>query len=313
MNAPLRQRRHERGVALITALLVVAVIAIVATQMTARQSLDVRRTANVLNGDRAYVFALGVESWASHMLARDKRDSSNDHPEETWATQLPPISVEGAVVGGRIEDLQGRFNLNNLIKGNEPSALDVERYRRLLETLGLDPGLAEALVDWIDADQETRFPGGAEDAEYMRADIPRRAANRLLTSASELLLMQGYTREVYTALAPYVVALPERTDINVNTASIPVLRCIAAGVTEADAKALIDARGKQGFANINDFVQHDALAGRDRQVAGLGIASRYFLLQAQTQFGKRTLTLYSVLARNDQGAVKTLMRGQGAI
>lgn len=306
-------RSSQRGVALITALLVVAVIAIVAVNMTARQGLDVRRTANVLNGDRAYVFALGVESWAAHVLARDKRDSSNDHPQEDWATQLPPISVEGAMVAGGIEDLQGRFNLNDLVKDNEPSMLDLERYRRLLEVLGLDPGLAEPVMDWIDADQETRFPGGAEDSEYMRTPMPHRAANRMLASASELLLIQGYTPEIYAMLAPYVIALPERTAINVNTASVPVLRSIAAGVTEEDAKALIDARGTKGFANVNDFVQHDALAGRGPKAEGLSVDSRYFLLHADTQFGQRTLRLFSVLARNDQGAVRTLLRGQGAI
>src|SRR3569623_366557 len=225
VRAPIKNVRYctatnsgERGVALITAVLITAVIAVAAVAMAAQQKLDVRRTANMIDGERAYVFALGVESWVQQVLARDRRDNQTDHLGEAWAKQLPAITVEGAVLAGRLEDLQGRFNLNNLVDKDKVSAVDVARFQRLLTSLAIDPNISNAVVDWIDPDADTTYPDGAEDAEYLRATPPYRAANRPMASASELLLVRGVTSEIYLKLAPVVAALPGRTAINVNTA-----------------------------------------------------------------------------------------------
>ncbi len=303
--------KAQAGVALITAVLIAAVIAVIAMSMAAEQKLDVRRTANVIEGERAYVFALGVESWVGQILARDKRDNQTDHLGEPWALQLPPITVEGAVVGGRIEDLQGRFNLNNLLDNDKPSLLDVQRFQNLLTVLGLDPNLSNALLDWLDADADVTFPGGAEDGEYLRAATPYRAANRAMLSPSELLLVQGVTAAIYQQLAPLVSALPGRADINVNTAPKEVLMALAANISDADAEALLKAREDEGFASVAEFAQHPALAARGVDVAGLSVASDYFLLDGATQFGRGKIRLYSLLHRAGGGA-RVLARGQGA-
>jgi general secretion pathway protein K len=304
--------QSQRGVALITAVLITAVIAIAAVAMAAQQTLAVRRTANIIDGDRAYVFALGVETWAQQMLMRDKRDNQIDSLGEDWAQHLPPIAVEGAVVTGHIEDMQGLFNLNNLIDAKgKLSPLDMQRFQLLLSELNLDPNLADAVVDWIDPDSDVTQPGGAEDAEYMRAQTPYRAANRLFVSPSELLVVKGFTADIFQKLAPYVTALPVRTAINVNTAPKEVLMALASGITDSDAQELVDARGDKGFANLGDFLQQQALAGRGIKQDGLSVASDFFLLDAATQFGRGRTHLYSVMARNATGVV-TISRGQGA-
>jgi general secretion pathway protein K len=305
-------RQEEKGVALITAVLITAVIAIAAVAMAAQQTLDVRRTANIIDSDRAYVFALGVESWAKQMLMRDKHNNQIDSLGEDWAQHLPPITVEGAVVTGHIEDMQGLFNLNNLIDaGGKVSPLDMQRFQLLLSELALDPTLAGAVVDWLDPDSDVTQPGGAEDAEYMHADIPYRAANRPFTSPSELLLVKGFTADIYQKLAPYVTALPVRTAINVNTAPKEVLVALAIGITDSDAQQLLDARGDEGFANVADFLQQKGLAGRGVNQQGLSVASDHFLLDAVTQFGHGQTHLYSVLERSTSGVV-TISRGLGA-
>jgi general secretion pathway protein K len=302
----------QRGVALITAVLITAVIAIAAVAMAAQQTLDVRRTANIIDSDRAYVFALGVESWAQQVLMRDRRNSQTDSLGEDWALHLPPITVEGAVVAGHIEDMQGRFNLNNLIdKNGKASSLDVQRFQQLLTVTGLDPSLSDAVVDWIDPDSDTTQPDGAEDAEYMRATVPYRAANRLFTSPSELMLVKGFTAENYQKLAPYVTALPVRTSINVNTAPKEVLMALANGITDSDAEQLMDARGDKGYTTLGDFLQQQVLAGRGIKQDGLSVASDYFLLDAATQFGDGQTHLFSIMARSPTG-VETILRGQGA-
>ena len=82
--------QRQRGVALITALLIVALATIAAVAMASRQQLDVRRTANILDGDQAFFYALGVESWARRILVRDQRDGQIDHPGEDWAQLSTP-------------------------------------------------------------------------------------------------------------------------------------------------------------------------------------------------------------------------------
>lgn len=296
---------------MITAVLITATIAIAAVAMAARQTLDVRRTSNIINGDRSYVFALGVESWAMQILMRDKRDNRTDSLKEDWALRLPPISVEGAVVTGHIEDMQGRFNLNNLLKDNKVSPLDMQRFQRLLMIVGLDPALADAVVDWIDPDSDVTQPAGAEDPQYLRADIPYRAANRPFVSASELLLVQGFTAEAYKTLQPFVAALPVRTTINVNTAPKEVLMALADNINENDAQQLIDGRGDKGYDSLNVFVQHKVLAGRGVTEEGLSVATDFFLLDAATKFDRAQTHLYSLLARGNTG-VNVVYRGQGA-
>jgi general secretion pathway protein K len=311
MRYSISARRRNQGVALITAVLITAAIAIAAVAMAAQQNLDVRRTANIIDGDRSYVFALGVESWAMQILIRDRRDNQTDNLHEDWASQLPPISVEGAVVTGHIEDMQGRFNLNNLIKDGKLSPLDMERFQRLLTIVGLDPNLADAVVDWIDADSDVTQPAGAEDPQYLRADVPYRAANRLMVSISELLLVQGFTADVYRKIEPFVCALPARTAINVNTTSKEVLMSLADNINENDAQQLIDDRGDKGYASLDTFLQDKALAGRGVKQDGLSVASDYFLLDAATKFDRAQTHLYSLLARSTTG-INVIYRGQGA-
>ena len=105
----------QRGVALVTALLVVSLVTVAAVAMATRQQVDVRRTANLLHGEQAYAHAVSAESWARVVLRRDAKDNDYDVLEDEWATALPPIAVEGGLVSGRVEDRQGRFNLNNLV------------------------------------------------------------------------------------------------------------------------------------------------------------------------------------------------------
>jgi general secretion pathway protein K len=298
-------------VALITAVLITAAIAIAAVAMAAQQTLDTRRTANIIDGDRSYVFALGVESWAMQILLRDRSNNQTDNLHEDWALRLPPITVEGAVVTGHIEDMQGRFNLNNLVNGDKVSPLDMQRFQRLLTVLGFDPNLADAVVDWIDPDSDVTQPAGAEDAQYLRAAVPYRAANRPFVSPSELLLVQGFTADVYQKLAPFIAALPARTAINVNTAPKELLMALADSITDDDAQQLLDARGDSGFASVDAFVAQQAVAGRGAKPEGLSVATDYFLLDAATQFGRGQTHLYSLLARN-AGGINVVYRGQGA-
>ena len=107
-------RKSDRGVALITAMLISALATIVAANLAWESALDVRRTTIILNRDQAMQVALGAESWIIGILHQDKEDSQTDHLGEIWATDLPGLPIEGGEVFGSVQDLQGRFNVNKI-------------------------------------------------------------------------------------------------------------------------------------------------------------------------------------------------------
>lgn len=308
-------KSSQSGVALITALLVTAIVVVIAVSMASRQQLDIRRSANVLEGDQAYLFALGVESWALAVLAQDGRDNKSDNLGEAWATMLPPIDVEGGKVAGRLEDMQARFNLNSLVNGGTPSRSNMLRFERLLRALQLDPVLAQAVVDWIDPDSERISLDGAEDADYLLRTPPYRAANAPLASVSELRLIKGFTAEAVTRLAPFVAALPTHiVNININTARPEVLMVLADNLSKTDAEGMVRDRGLKGYPNIQQFTDSPMVKSRNIRQEGTSVSSDYFLLDAAAQYGRGQTQLYSLIERiTTDGKVRVVMRGQGAL
>lgn len=308
---PARNPRRQAGVALIMAIMVVALATIAAAAMASRQQLDVRRTANLLDSDQAYAYALAVEGWARMILARDARDNQTDHLDEVWAQRLPPIGVAGGQIDGYVADLQGRFNLNNLVGADgQVSTADFAYFQRLLRALGIDDQLALAILDWLDADFDTRFPAGAEDDFYLSTPTPYRAANRPLQSVSELRLIRGVDAETWRRLAPFVTALPGRTAINVNTAAAPLLQAIAEGLTTQDGEQLVEKRPADGYASVDLLLQDEIFAGKELDDGGLTVVSQFFLVRSDVRVGTARAQVYSIVQRNADQLV-TLARTQG--
>jgi len=301
-----------RGAALITAVLVTALVTITAAAMATRQQLDIRRSANLINSDQAWLYSLGMEAWAIQILARDRLDNATDHLGEDWATTIAPIEIEGGALAGKILDLQGRFNLNSLINDNQVDTEQLQRYQLMLRMLDLDPNLAAPLLDWLDADPDPGIPDGAEDIEYLGRKPAYRAANGPLFSPADLLHVSGYTREVVAALTPLISTLPEATDINVNTAPAVVLRGLSDKMTAVDADSLVAAREEfeDGFPSIEEFLRRDELAGTGIGTAGLTLSSDYFLVETSVQFVQRSYRLYSLLRRDDTGKSVVLARSR---
>ena len=310
--------KRQRGVALVTALLVVSLATVAAVAMVTRLQVDMRRTGNLLNGEQAYAYAIAAESWAHVILRRDEEESDFDSLGEDWATALPPIAVEGGYVNGQIEDLQGRFNINNLIEdGGEPTdaetavnAEELAYFERLLEVLGLEAALAPALLDWLDADINTRFPDGAEDDFYLLAEPPYRAANRPMVSISELRLVKGFTPEVVAVLEPHVTALPEETVININTATPAVLRALHQELDDSGVEQLIADRGDTGYEDVDTFFEHEALAGLDLDI-DVDNTSDWFNVFTATRVGRGQVQLESIFRRGiEQSQVISRVRSR---
>lgn len=305
-----RSYPQQRGVALLTAILVVAVGTLLATNLLWLSSLDQLRTASALASDQGLQYVLGAEAWVGDILRQDLEDSPDaDHLGEYWAAEIDPLPIEGGFIQGRIEDLQGRFNLNNLTPlGGSTDEIVVEQFQRLLQLLEIEPTLAGAVIDWLDPDIEPSFPYGAEDDTYSRADPQYLVANGMITSPTELMAINGFDAEIYQRLAPYVTALPRGTRLNVNTAPDYVLASLSDELDLNLARSLVEERADVGFENVQTtfqgLVSEEMLPLLDR-------VSDHFLLSGQVTIGDTTVRIRSVLQRHSSGITRTVFRSFG--
>jgi general secretion pathway protein K len=345
--------QKQRGVALLIALVMLALAATLAAAMIWDISLDQHRTAALIQSDQAMQYALGAEDWSEQILRRDVESAQQAQstqqavPGQTgngatsvnltqvWAMHLPPLPIQGGSVTGQLQDLQGLFNLNNLVGAQaSPTTQSVAfmQFERLLTALDLDPGIAYAVLDWVNPGDQPHFPGGAKDETYSRLQPPYLTAERPMTSISELLLVAGVTPDAYQKLVPYVCALPltnttqiqagaaaatganTPTPINVNTAPPVVLMSLAPNIDLGTATALAQALATHPIENQNDIgTLWSQLTNGQRAPQNAGITSNYFRLTAKVQIGSTQLTLYSLLYRNTNGGTFAIRRTFGTL
>lgn len=295
----------ERGVALITIMLVVALIATLATFMAWRQQVWTRQVENLRDSAQARIVVKAGLDWARLILAQDAKDNTYDHPGESWATPVS-VPVEQGRASGALEDMQGRFNLNSLIRQGGISKPDLDTYQRLLEILGLDLGLADALVDWLDEDSQESGTLGAEDTYYLAQTPPTLAANRLLSDVSELGRVRGYSDSVLAILVPHITVLPQWTAINVNAATAEVLAAAVPDLSVVEAHRLIETRGSKGDADIPHFrsrLTTPLSSGLDE--TRLTVVSHFFMLKISADFG-RARQRYQILLRRAGQSLPTV-------
>ncbi len=212
---------------------------------------------------------------------------------------------------GRVEDLQGRLNLNDLLRDGQADAPSIARFRRLLRQLGADEGLADAVLDWIDEDETPRLPAGAEDSAYLIHDPAYRTANRPLASPSELRLVEGFDQALVEALSPLVQTLPERTPINVNTAPAAILMTLSEDLSSVDAEQIVEERGDQGFDSIEAFRALPMIKRIQPPINDITVESHNFLLTADVALDAARIRLTSVLHRDGDGHIRVLARSLG--
>ena len=109
----------QRGIALVTALLIISISTVVATQIFYKQQINLRRTFNQLQADQIFQLFLSAEQWAKILLIEDLEKNTNDTSLDIWAQEMPPITAEGGHFQAKITDLQACFNLNNLVLAGE--------------------------------------------------------------------------------------------------------------------------------------------------------------------------------------------------
>ncbi|TAN64919.1 MAG: general secretion pathway protein GspK [Methylobacter sp.] len=289
-------------------LLILSIATVALVSMSSSRQLDIRRTENLLRSSQAFEYVYSLESWAANALRNDSRENKLDSFDDSWTKPLPETAVSGGAMQARLSDLQGRFNLNNLLVEEKPSDLDVQRFKRLLIELKIKPTVVDAILDWIDADSEIRYPDGAEDETYFQQKTPYRSANRLFADVSELLLIHGISQQDYNKLKPYIYVASAYAPINVNTAAPLLLRCLANDLSAKDAELLVRAIKHQPFKTIESFLQQDAIAALGINKQGLGVSSANFLLSGTIRVGKILLLFDTHLNRRENGLITLVKR-----
>ncbi|WP_439134707.1 type II secretion system minor pseudopilin GspK [Pseudomaricurvus sp.] len=301
----------QQGVALISMLLVFALVVILVSGAVARMGYDIRKTSYHLMNSQAYQYALGGEALARQILHQDwvnnQELSQGDSQYDNWYqdSQFEPDNGKMRI---RIRDLESRFNLNNLVTSNgEADTGQVKQFQRMLGQLSLPANKADAILDWLDKDTQPRN-SNSEDVYFQSLENDYRSADAPMSDASELYALNTFKREELVRIMPEVIALPEPTSINPNTASEAVLASLH---PQLNAKQVIQAREKmpQGFASNQAFMAHTVTAGLDLSEARIDVHSQYFLVSVAARYQDHTTYLQSVVHRDPQtGLIKTLSR-----
>lgn len=289
--------RRERGAAVIVAMLIVALAAIAASQFSFRTHIQWRKLENSADADQARWVLRAAEQWGAAVMLDDSLHNSVDHLGEAWARELPPVEAEGYRISGRIVDQDGRFNINNLVRGGRADTTQLTIFRRLLANLHLPAQLAEAVADWLDADDEPLSPASAENGYYRQLPEPAQAPNRPIVNLNELLPVRGMSASLLEQLRPYVTVLPAFSQVNVNTAAPELLAALSDNLGLEAAYALAAQRDKAYFRNLGDLRNALGTRGRldERQVA---FASQFFLVTAHARHGRVALGSRALYQRN---------------
>jgi general secretion pathway protein K len=308
------------GSAIIVALLIMTLVAILATMMTVQQQTQIQRTMLVLNTDRLYLYAKAVEAWAIMQLTQDIEQAKEQAVEtggniNNTAIDVIPLSFKNITVAnafqisGQLNDLQGKFNLNNLTQKKYE-----ENFVNLI--MAVDPDfdpdeakkIAKSVHDWVSkptsnnsTEQSTTGQStpanSAINKHYVQRHPPYRAAQALMASPSELRLIKGMTPGLYLRLQPFITALPKSTPININTASAPVIASLNHTIDLQSAMQIVQNRGDAPFNSMNDFLNDQTIQSANIKKSDVTMNSEYFLVTAQVNIGSDKLTLKAMLYR----------------
>ena len=299
----------QRGIALLTILVMVALATILAATIAKRQTNTSENTGYLMRQDQSLLYAKSAEAFFSELLIQDSDNGGNiDHLQENWAKPMPAFPVEDGFISGRLLDESGKFNLNNLLKADGSVDDSARRwFEKLLQRVGLPAELSQAVIDWQDADDETTGAMGAESNNYQGLDPSYLASNTRFHQVEELKLVRGFEGKNYDLIAPYVTALPEATKINMNTAA-PLL--LASIDPKLDVKTLEqELKAKQAeltyFNSVEDLWKLNAFSGIEPQnktdaAAWLDSKSNYFTAQIEVVLSERKRQFSSAMMRKDK-------------
>lgn len=312
----MNRRSRRQGIALLTALIVLAITAALAYALTADTGLAIRRTAGSASQEQAREISAATEALAASLLREALEDpSASLHGAQRWARPYGPVEIiPGYLMEARLVDLQGRFNVNALVNvDGRPNELARRTLERLLQNVALEPQWAPKIIDWLDPDDQP-LDGGAEASNYSALTPGYRSANRIITSTSELLAIEGFDLDRYRKLEPHISALPRDAGVNLCNATGPLLDALTGERQWSGAEESLQRNRQAGCFprsevlrnSLADPAEFDAL----RSALGIGERSRYFGLFGYVSSGRSGYTSFSLLRHDEPGTgqIRVLLR-----
>ena len=248
----------QRGVALLTILLLVVSITVVAGAMLASQKIAIRRSGLLFDQNQLLQDIDAGQQLAVTLIRADAKLNDTDSAQDIWAQPIPPYTLGGHSIGIELRDEGSRFNINNLYHNGAVDTAALAVFQRLLTQLNLEPDIAIAVLDYQDADSEVYQDGGDESVVYAQqanSGVDNILPNQALVSIDQLAEVKGLNAQVLAALRPYITAAPYYLPININTASPVLLAALLEGASSQQMQSIVELRAKQAFGSIDDIWQ----------------------------------------------------------
>ena len=291
------RRKGERGMALLIVLLVVALLTTLLVEFAFSTLVELRLTETFRDSTQAYYLAKGGVNAGSMLLREDR--NGYDSLNEPWSQGVSSYPVGEGFISIRISDLGGKLAVNQLVEGNSPQAVMVDRFHRLFSSLDKDrignpAELTAALIDWLDSGDDTyrevRVDGqvipvsGAESAYYQGRPRPYPCKNGMLHTLDELALIKGFTPEVLRLVTPHLTVNGNES-VNINTASREVLMALDPLIDRTLAEKIVKFRAASPIsstANMESILPDNAYSAlRTLENLGqLGAKSKLYRIEA---------------------------------
>lgn len=301
--------KQQKGIALITILMLVALATIIAATIAHRQYNTSENTAYVIRQNQALYYAKSAEAFFSELLVQDaKSNSKSDNLQETWAQPMPPFPIDGGYVAGRIIDETGKFNLNSLVKDDGvPNDNAVNYFKGLLTKLGLPEELNEAVIDWQDQDDLTIGAMGAESNYYLSLTRPYLPANGPFHSVEELKQVRGFEGDKFLLIKPYVTAIPlKEIKININTAPAMIIAAIDPSLDVQNVQRDLDQKKANGefFESVDQLWELNTLSQLSEEAKSTAknnfdVKSAFYRAEIEIMLSDRKRYFSSYLMRDE--------------
>ncbi|PRC94358.1 type II secretion system minor pseudopilin GspK [Solimicrobium silvestre] len=314
---------RQRGVAIVTALLLTALAVTIVASVFWQQQVQVRAVENQRLQSQTQWVQRAALDWTRIILREDARTTAVDQLGEVWATPLPETPLDdyiekdgsdsgnsgasGGTLSGKVIDAQSYYNLNNLAVGGVVDPQEIAVFKRLLGFLSINPNLAEATAKAIGATQAPTTapspPANTPDSTPASTPSAPSAGSTeqpaLFIHTEDLITIPGYTVAVIDKLKNYVVILPRPTPVNVNTAGVEVLAA-KANLSMEKATAMIASRSHAYFITTNDFqsrAQVDVPSGK----FDIAVSTSFFMVFNKVQWDRASLNMQALIYRKSSG------------
>nr|WP_315496029.1 type II secretion system minor pseudopilin GspK [uncultured Rhodoferax sp.] len=284
--------KAQRGAAILTAMLLVTLVATLSAAALWQQwrAIEVE-TAERASAQSRWLLQ-GAADWARLILREDARNATVDHLGEPWAVTLQEAqlssflgnntealgeNLQGAYLSGQITDLQSRLNVLNLVQDGRVHAPTLQAFGRLFEALQLPPAELMVLV----AQLQAALAAPESTTNTSAGNLP----HPLLPRSPEQLAWLGLSAGTVARLQTHVVVLPERTPVNLNTASALVLHASIPALDLALAQRLVQSRAQNHFRSLADVVQASGIAELALNDGMHSVGSRYFDVRVRLRLG----------------------------